>query len=57
MQDPSIGAYSRINELVKGFDKKIIQAAFKVYNMYIYNVKQYMYIWFHFEAKLFLERF
>ncbi|AES94919.2 cupin family protein [Medicago truncatula] len=28
--DPSIGAYSRINELVKGFDKKIIQAAFKV---------------------------
>ncbi|PNY13170.1 vicilin-like protein antimicrobial peptides 2-2-like protein, partial [Trifolium pratense] len=28
--DPSIGAYSRINELVKGFDEKIIQAAFKV---------------------------
>jgi len=30
MQDPSIGAYSRINELVKGFDKKIMQAALKV---------------------------
>ncbi|MED6155693.1 hypothetical protein PIB30_007201 [Stylosanthes scabra] len=28
--DPSIGAYSRVNELVKGFDKRIIQAAFKV---------------------------
>ncbi|KAH1157896.1 hypothetical protein GYH30_030231 [Glycine max] len=28
--DPSIGAYSRINELVKGFDKKIMQAALKV---------------------------
>ncbi|XP_019421441.1 PREDICTED: vicilin-like seed storage protein At2g18540 isoform X2 [Lupinus angustifolius] len=28
--DPSIGAYSRINQLVKGFDIKIIQAAFKV---------------------------
>ncbi|XP_057444971.1 vicilin-like seed storage protein At2g18540 [Lotus japonicus] len=28
--DPSIGAYSRINKLVKGFDKKIMQAAFKV---------------------------
>ncbi|CAI8588729.1 unnamed protein product [Vicia faba] len=28
--DPSIGAYSRVNELVKGFDKNIIQAAFKV---------------------------
>jgi hypothetical protein len=31
MQDSSLGAYSRINELVKGFDEKIIQAAFKVY--------------------------
>jgi len=30
MQDPSIGAYSRINELVKGFDTKIMQAALKV---------------------------
>ncbi|KAL3039024.1 hypothetical protein AAZX31_01G164100 [Glycine max] len=28
--DPSIGAYSRINELVKGFDTKIMQAALKV---------------------------
>ncbi|KAL1316387.1 hypothetical protein HN51_068584 [Arachis hypogaea] len=28
--DPSIGAYSRVNELIKGFDKRIIQAAFKV---------------------------
>ncbi|KAK7406656.1 hypothetical protein VNO78_08285 [Psophocarpus tetragonolobus] len=28
--DPSIGAYSRINELVKGFDKAIMQAALKV---------------------------
>ncbi|KAI5439001.1 hypothetical protein KIW84_024656 [Lathyrus oleraceus] len=28
--DPSIGAYSRVNELVKGFDKNTIQAAFKV---------------------------
>ncbi|KAK7309281.1 hypothetical protein RJT34_05865 [Clitoria ternatea] len=28
--DPSIGAYSRINELIKGFDKKIMQAALKV---------------------------
>ncbi|KAF1861669.1 hypothetical protein Lal_00026080 [Lupinus albus] len=28
--DPSIGAYSRINQLVNGFDMKIIQAAFKV---------------------------
>ncbi|CAJ1930033.1 unnamed protein product [Sphenostylis stenocarpa] len=28
--NPSIGAYSRINELVKGFDKKIMQAALKV---------------------------
>ncbi|TKY70363.1 Vicilin antimicrobial peptides 2-2 [Spatholobus suberectus] len=27
--NPSIGAYSRINELVKGFDKKIMQAALK----------------------------
>jgi len=30
MQNPSIGAYSRIDELVKGFDKKIMQAALKV---------------------------
>ncbi|XP_027362675.1 vicilin-like seed storage protein At2g18540 [Abrus precatorius] len=28
--DSSIGAYSRINELVRGFDKKIMQAALKV---------------------------
>ncbi|XP_015964047.1 vicilin-like seed storage protein At2g18540 [Arachis duranensis] len=28
--DPSIGAYSRVNELIKGFDKRIIQAAFQV---------------------------
>ncbi|KAJ1415290.1 RmlC-like cupin domain superfamily [Sesbania bispinosa] len=28
--DPLIGAYSRIDNLVKGFDKKIMQAAFKV---------------------------
>ncbi|KAK7367434.1 hypothetical protein VNO80_09446 [Phaseolus coccineus] len=28
--NPSIGAYSRIDELVKGFDKKIMQAALKV---------------------------
>nr|KYP66731.1 Vicilin-like antimicrobial peptides 2-2 [Cajanus cajan] len=28
--DPSIGAYSRISEMVKGFDKKIMQAALKV---------------------------
>ncbi|XP_047152775.1 vicilin-like seed storage protein At2g18540, partial [Vigna umbellata] len=28
--NPSIGAYSRIDQLVKGFDKKIMQAALKV---------------------------
>lgn len=33
MQDSAIGAYSRINNLVKGFDKKIMQAAFKVHRL------------------------
>ncbi|KAL2348488.1 hypothetical protein Fmac_002488 [Flemingia macrophylla] len=28
--DPSIGAYSRVSEMVKGFDKKIMQAALMV---------------------------
>lgn len=30
MQEPSIGAYSSISNLVRGFDNKVLQAAFKV---------------------------
>ncbi|KAK9265740.1 hypothetical protein L1049_025334 [Liquidambar formosana] len=29
LHEPSIGAYSSINDLIRGFDKKVLQAAFK----------------------------
>lgn len=50
MQDSAIGAYSRINNLVKGFDKKIMQAAFKVHRLtmckstYFVFIEKFIYV-------------